>query len=98
MLEKDQLLWHSFRHLLQRVGSYFYTHFKHITASVWYVTDCLHRLNVGPVSQIAGLVSRGTTIADTIFDWAGDVYKSWYPPPKKVGAEPPSGGVPGTVT
>ena len=63
-----------------RLGSWFYTHFRHITGAVCFVTDKIHGFNLGPVSSAAGLVSCRTHIADAIFEY-GHAILGWDPLP-----------------
>lgn len=92
MLERNQSLWHNFKSVIGRLGTWFHQHFKHITGAVRFVADKIHSWNMGPASSIAGLVSRGTHIADAIFDYGHAIY-GWDPPnvPNPFTGEPSSG-------
>jgi hypothetical protein len=74
MLGQNESIWHTFKSVIGRLGHWLYIHFKHITGGVRHVADKIHGLNLGPVSTVAGLVSQGTHIADSIYNYAHDLY------------------------
>lgn len=74
MLGKNENIWNNLKSVLHRLGSWFYRNFKHITSTVRHIADRIHSWNVGPVSSVAGLISRGTHVVDHIYDYAHDLF------------------------
>ena len=87
MLFKDGQIWNNLKSVLHRVGSFFYRHFKHVTAGIRTVADKVHSMNVGPISSLAGLVSRGSTVADRLYDFGHEI--TGIDPPKESTEPPP---------
>ncbi len=67
-------VWHHFKNVVTRLGSWLWRNFHSVTETTRHVANEIHSWKLPYISNVAGLVSKGTHVADTVYDYINELY------------------------
>jgi hypothetical protein len=67
-------VWHHFKNVVQRIGSWVWKNFHSVTEATRFVADEIHSWKLPYISNAAHLISKGTRVADTVYDYVNELY------------------------